>query len=62
MLGNLKKWCNQKPFMLENKYGVMRNIRPKHIIVTSNYTIEEIWTKSKEREALLRRFTIIPKL
>ena len=37
MRGSLKKWVQHKPFPAEDKFGQMRQIRPKLIIVTSNY-------------------------
>lgn len=58
MLGNLKKWVQNKPFPAEDKFGQMRQIRPKKFIVTSNYHPNEIWSKPKELEAVLRRFKV----
>ena len=43
MLGMLKKICQEKPFMAEDKFGQMRPIRPQKIIVTSNFHFKEIW-------------------
>lgn len=37
----------------------MRPIRPKRIFVTSNFSIEEIWEKDVDVEALRRRFQVI---
>jgi len=36
----------------------MRPIRPKTIIVTSNYHFKDIWTKELDQEALQRRFVV----
>lgn len=58
MLGNLKRWCQHKPFMLDNKFGTLKLIRPKRIIVTSNFTIDEIWDREVDRKALARRFKV----
>lgn len=60
MLAGLKRWCNQKAFQLENKFGVMRNIRPKHIVVTSNFHPDDIWSDPVDRAAIIRRFTFVP--
>lgn len=57
MLGQLKKWAQHKPFKAEDKFGQMREIRPKTIIVTSNFKIEDIWVKEVDRLAIGRRFT-----
>lgn len=59
MLGNLKKWAQHKPFPGEDKYGGFKVIRPKTIIVTSNYHPDEIWKNTKEVEPISRRFKII---
>ena len=37
MLGNLKKWAQHKAFPAEDKFGQMRQIRPKTLMVTSNF-------------------------
>jgi hypothetical protein len=54
--GHLKRWSDHYPFPAEYKGGV-KNIRPKRIIVTSNYTPEEIWDDEKTTGPLNRRFT-----
>ncbi len=59
MLGNLKRWGEHEPFAAEDKYGAFRTIRPKHIVVTSNYHPRDLWPEDKELEPILRRFKIV---
>lgn len=44
--------------MAEDKFGQMRPIRPKKIIVTSNFKYDRIWSKEEDILALDRRFTV----
>ena len=56
----LKNWADHYPFNAESK-GSTAMIRPKHIIVTSNYTPEEIFTDEQDLEPIRRRFHVIHK-
>jgi len=53
----LKIWCDRYPFTGEIKGGTLSKIRPKKIIVLSNYTIEQCFTSAADVNPLLRRFT-----
>nr|WPR18789.1 MAG: hypothetical protein [Chemarfal virus 283] len=55
--GDLKRWVDHYPFPAQMK-GSSVSIRPKRVIVTSQYTPEEIWEDPKTLEALNRRFRI----
>jgi len=55
----LKNWADHYPFRAEVK-GSSIMIRPKVIIVTSNYEIPELWPEDPVLcEALLRRFKVV---
>lgn len=52
----LKIWADRYPFPCEVKGGVARSIRPKRIIVTSNYRPDEIWDDEGSLGPIRRRF------
>ncbi len=55
----MKRWTDHYPFPAEQK-GTTVQIRPKNIIVTSQYTIEEVFHQDdKLQDALTRRFHVI---
>jgi len=58
--GVLKRLADRWPMQASVK-GSMAYIRPKYVLVTSNYRIDEIWTDPQTVEPLQRRFTEIEK-
>jgi len=58
--GLLKRLADRWP-MLASIKGSMRYIRPRMVIVTSNYHPEEIWSDLQTLDPLLRRFKVILK-
>ena len=53
---HLKRWADHHAFSAEIKGGTI-TIRPKRIIITSNYSMEECFSESAALAPLLRRFT-----
>ncbi len=53
-----KRWTDTFSFPMETKGGG-RQIRPKRIIVTSQYTIEECFEDDRVREAINNRFDVV---
>jgi len=60
MGGLLKRLADKWPMQASIK-GSMKYIRPRVVIVTSNYTIDQIWSDPQTVDPLLRRFTTIHK-
>lgn len=56
--GNLKRWLDKYPFQAQVKNAYMM-IRPKKIIVTSNYHPSEIWSDEQTLGPILRRVKVI---
>jgi len=55
----LKQWADHYPFPGEIKGGGMQGLRPRKLIILSNYTIEQCFDRSEDREPMLRRFKVI---
>lgn len=53
--GHLKLWTDRYEFVAESKGGSMR-IRPKHFVVTSQYSIAECFSDPRTVAAFKRRF------
>lgn len=56
--GDMKRWLDKYAFQAESK-GKQTMIRPKKIIVTSNYSPQEIWTDEQTLDPILRRVKVI---
>ncbi len=54
----MKRWADHFSFPMETKGGG-RQIRPKHIVVTSQYPIERCFEDDEEIAAIKNRFTVI---
>lgn len=52
----LKIWADRYPFPGQIKGGTLQKIRPRKIIVLSNYTISQCFEQHQDRDPLFRRF------
>jgi len=59
--GDMKRWLDRYSFQAQFKGG-MEEIRPKKIIVTSQYYPSEIWDDLKTVDAITRRVTLYTEL
>lgn len=56
---NLKIWADRYPFNAEIKGGQLKKLRPKKIIVTSNYSMEQCFEKEEDLGPIKRRFKAV---
>lgn len=56
---HLKRWADRYAFPVETKGGHLSTIRPRVIIVTSNWAPQMIWAEAGYIEPLLRRFVVV---
>lgn len=54
---HLKLWGDHGAFLAETKGGALA-IRPRRVLVTSNWQIEEIWEDRETVEPLMRRYAV----
>lgn len=54
----LKNWADHGAFLAECKGGNTRYIRPKRIIVTCNWSPNDIWEEQEMLQPILRRFRL----
>lgn len=57
LVHHLKHWADRYPYQAEVK-GSAFLIRPRKIIVTSNYHPKDIWTDPRDLDPILRRFRV----
>lgn len=58
MASDIKNWADRYGRCLETKGGATTDQYEKFII-TSQYSIEQIWTDEETRDAMNRRFEVI---
>lgn len=55
----IKIWADRYPFPAEVKGSNLGRIRPKKIIVLSNYSIDECFEREQDRDPIKRRFKVV---
>lgn len=55
----IKIWADRYPFNAEVKGSTLKKIRPKKVIILSNYTIDECFEKAQDRDPIKRRFKTV---
>lgn len=55
----LKIWADRYPFTGQIKGGALQKIRPRKLIVLSNYEIQDCFPDSRDNIPLMRRFTVL---
>lgn len=58
LAAHLKQWADHHPFCAETK-GSSICIRPRKIIITSNYSPEDCFSKPEDLEPIRRRFKVV---
>lgn len=56
LIQHLKRWADHYPFSAEVKGGTVK-IRPRKIVITSNYSMSECFPVARDLDALENRFT-----
>ncbi|ALE29538.1 replication associated protein [Lake Sarah-associated circular molecule 2] len=55
---HFKLWGEHRPFIAETKGGAI-HIRPQRVIITSQYSLTQIWEDEETRDALARRYKVL---
>lgn len=55
----LKIWADRYPFPAQIKGGNLKNIRPRKIIVLSNYELEQCFPNVEDLDPMKRRFQVV---
>lgn len=56
---SLKRWADRYPFAGEIKGGTKQRLRPKKVIVLSNYRPDQCFTTQEDLAPIMRRFAIL---